>query len=284
MLAVVAALALAGTACGAKDDASPTTTARRATTTEPRRSTTTTTPSPTTTATPGGKVLRVLVTNDDGVQAPGIAVLVDALRALPDTQVTVVAPSQNRSGTGGKVSDGSVRTSGTTTLGGYPATAVDGFPADAVAVALGENGPQPDVVVSGVNDGANLGPVTAISGTVGAARAAAEAGIPALAVSQGKGDPPDFANGARLAVLWVAQHRAQLLAHDIDVVGVVNLNVPTCTNGTVHGVKEVPPAATVDGADATPDCSVATETANPTDDVQAYLSGWASQSELPLDG
>ena len=284
MLAVVAALALAGTACGAKDDASPTTTARRTTTTEPRRSTTTTTPSPTTTATPGGKVLRVLVTNDDGVQAPGIAVLVDALRALPDTQVTVVAPSQNRSGTGGKVSDGSVRTSGTTTLGGYPATAVDGFPADAVAVALGENGPQPDVVVSGVNDGANLGPVTAISGTVGAARAAAEAGIPALAVSQGKGDPPDFANGARLAVLWVAQHRAQLLAHDIDVVGVVNLNVPTCTNGTVHGVKEVPPAATVDGADATPDCSVATETANPTDDVQAYLSGWASQSELPLDG
>jgi 5'-nucleotidase len=195
-----------------------------------------------------------------------------------------VAPSQNRSGTGGKVSDGSVTTTGTMTLGGYPATAVDGFPADAVAVALGENGPQPDVVVSGVNDGANLGPLTSVSGTVGAARAAAQAGIPAVAVSQGRGTPPDFANGARLAVVWVEQHRAQLLANDMDVIGVVNLNVPTCTNGTVHGIKEVPPAVTAAGIDAVPDCSPATRSVEPTDDVQAYRNGWASQSELPLDG
>lgn len=282
---VVTVAALLGAACGAQDDAAPTTTSRRTATTESRQTTTSTVaPAPTTAPVADGPVLRVLVTNDDGVQAPGIAVLVDALRALPNTQVTVVAPSQNRSGTGGKVSDGSVSTSATTTLGGYPATAVDGFPADAVAVALGENGPQPDVVVSGVNDGANLGPVTAVSGTVGAARAAAEAGIPALAVSQGKGDPADFANGARLAVLWVEQHREQLLAHDMDVIGVVSLNVPTCTNGTVHGVKEVPPAETVAGADAAPNCSAATVSVDPTDDVQAYLNGWASQSELPLDG
>ena len=283
---MVATVAFLGTACGAKDDASPTTTTGRTATTEARQTTTSTTEpeAATTTAAPGGQVLRVLVTNDDGVQAPGIAVLVDALRALPNTQVTVVAPSQNRSGSGGKVTDGSVSASGATTLGGYPATAVDGFPADAVAVALGESGPQPDVVVSGVNDGANLGPLTAVSGTVGAARAAAQAGIPALAVSQGKGSPADFANGARLAVLWVEQHREQLLARDMDVIGVVNLNVPTCTNGTVHGVKEVPPAETVAGYDAAPDCSAATESVNPADDVQAYLNGWASQTELPLDG
>jgi 5'-nucleotidase len=277
--------ALVAAACGAKGDESSSTTVKRTTTTEVRQTTTSTTAQePPTAPQASGQVLRVLVTNDDGVQAPGIAVLVDALRALPNTQVTVVAPSQNRSGTGGKVSEGSVSTSGTTTLGGYPATAVEGFPADAVAVALGENGPQPDVVVSGVNDGANLGPVTAISGTVGAARAAAEAGIPSLAVSQGKGSPADFANGARLAVLWVEQHREQLLARDMDVIGVVSLNVPTCTNGTVHGVKEVPPAESVAGSDAAPDCSAATQTVDPADDVQAYLNGWASQSELPLDG
>ena len=281
----MAVAAVLGTACGAKDDAAPTTTARRTTTTAARQTTTSTMPpAPTSEPATGGATLRVLVTNDDGVHAPGISVLVDALASLPNTQVTVVAPAENRSGTGGKVTDGSVTTSGTTTLSGYPATAVGGFPADAVAVALGENGPQPDVVVSGVNDGANLGPVTAISGTVGAARAAAQAGIPALAVSQGRGDPPDFANGARLAVLWVEQHRASLLAHDMDVVGVVNLNVPTCTNGTVHGVKEVAPADNVAGTDAAPNCSAATESVDPTTDVQAYLNGWASQSELPLDG
>ena len=273
-------------ACGAKgDDAAPSSSTKRTTTTQVRQTTTSTQPvTSTSSLAASSEVLRVLVTNDDGVQAPGIAVLVDALRVLPNTQVTVVAPSQNRSGTGGKVTDGSVSTSGATTLGGYPATAVDGFPADAVAVALGENGPQPDVVVSGVNDGANLGPLTAISGTVGAARAAAQAGIPALAVSQGKGSPADFANGARLAVLWVEQHREQLLARDMDVIGVVNLNVPTCTNGTVHGIKEVPSAETVDGYDAAPDCSAATGSVDPTDDVQAYLNGWASQTELPLDG
>ena len=75
-----------------------------------------------------------------------------------------------------------------------------------------------------------------------------------------------------------------LLARDMDVVGVVNLNVPTCTNGTVHGIKDVPPAPTTQGADGTPDCSAATQLAEPADDVAAYLAGWASQSELPLDG
>ena len=85
-------------------------------------------------------------------------------------------------------------------------------------------------------------------------------------------------------MVWVVQHRAQLLAHDIDVVGVVNLNVPTCTNGTVHGVKEVPLADNVGGTDTAPDCSAATLSVEPTTDVQAYLNGWASQSELPLDG
>jgi len=290
VVVLLAAGVLLAPACGARGDGATSTTVGRTPSTAPRRTTSTapattapTDAAPATTA-PDATVLRVLVTNDDGVRAPGIAALVQELRALPGTLVTVVAPSENRSGTGGKVTEGSVRTSGTTTLDGYPATAVDGYPADAVAVALGENGPQPDVVVSGVNDGANLGPTTRISGTVGAARAAAEAGIPAVAVSQGRGSPPDLANGARLAALWVERHREQLLARDMDVVGVVNLNVPTCTNGTVHGIKEVPPATTTQGADGTPDCSAATQFADPADDVAAYLAGWASQSELPLDG
>ncbi len=296
MLGALVAGGLPAAACGARgDDGQSGAAARRSTSTAPRRTTTTPPGSTAPDAQPPGsqvpdaqipeaQTLRVLVTNDDGVRSPGLAALVQELRALPGTQVTVVAPATDQSGTGDAFTEGSVRTSGTTTLNGDPATAVEGFPADAVAVALGENGPQPDVVVAGVDDGASLGPAAQVSGTVGAARAAAMAGIPALAVGQGAGSPPDLANGARLAVLWVAQHREQLLARDMDVTGVVHLTVPTCTNGTVHGIKEVPPAPTVAGAGGRPDCSAATQGAQPADDVAAYLAGWASQSELPLDG
>ena len=85
------------------------------------------------------------------------------------------------------------------------------------------------------------------SGTVGAARVAARNGIRALAVSQGSGDPPDYPASARRAVAWVKQHRAAILAGRgkaaPDLVGVDNLNVPTCTSGAVRGLVRVPVSA-----------------------------------------
>ena len=157
---------------------------------------------PSTSAPPstGSHVLQVLVTNDDGVGAPGINAVVEALRALPGTKVTVVAPAANQSGTGNKTTNGALTATTATTASGYPAKAVAGYPVDTVIWAVDQKGisGRPALVVSGVNDGENVGPLTSISGTVGAARAAAARGIPALAASQGVDDnlPPDFQAGA----------------------------------------------------------------------------------------
>ena len=123
------------------------------------------------------QTLTIMVTNDDGVDAPGIDAVVQGLRTLPDTQVTVVAPLTNQSGTGGKTtptSAGALVTTKATTASGYPSTAVHGYPADTVIWAVKDHGLsfRPDVVVSGINFGQNIGPLAELSGTVGAAREA----------------------------------------------------------------------------------------------------------------
>src|SRR3954447_11913401 len=75
------------------------------------------------------RALRVLVTNDDGVGAPGIDALVERLRTLPNVELTVVAPATNQSGTADRFSTTPLTTTSATTQHGYPATAVNGFPA-----------------------------------------------------------------------------------------------------------------------------------------------------------
>ncbi|MEZ5145403.1 MAG: 5'/3'-nucleotidase SurE [Acidimicrobiales bacterium] len=234
--------------------------------------------------TPGTTVaarpLRILVTNDDGVGAPGIDAVVEGLRALPSTEVVVVAPATNQSGTGGRTTEGEVAVSDATTASGVPAKAVAGYPADTVAVAIDRNGIpwKPDLVVSGINAGQNLGPATKISGTVGAAQAAAKRGVPALAASQGLTDQPDFPGGVQLVTEWVQAHRAALLAGTAPL-QVVNLNVPTCTVGTRQDTVEVPVAADFGSVDITKvDCN---GTGPVTDDVTAFVSGHATLSELP---
>jgi 5'-nucleotidase len=232
-----------------------------------------------TTAAPA-ESLRVLVTNDDGVDAPGIDAVVQALAALPDTEVVVVAPRENQSGTGGQTTAGALTATDATTASGYPAKAVDGFPADTIVWAFDQGGIEvrPHLVISGINTGQNLGPVADISGTVGAARAAVARGIPALAASQGLADQPDFASGVDEVLSWLELHRAELLAGTAPV-AVENLNVPTCSVGTVRGVIEQPPAADLAGRDMfTVDCSSTKE--NFVDDVDAFVNGYAVLSDL----
>ncbi len=159
----------------------------------------------------GASTLRVLVTNDDGVKAPGIDVLVQALRKLANVRVTVVAPAENQSGTSDRATPdpATLTTSKTTTVSGYRAIAVHGFPADTVIWALGGGVTQrPDLVVSGINSAENLGSSVPLSGTVGAARTAARDGIRALAVSQGSGSPPNYPASASRAIAWVKSHRS----------------------------------------------------------------------------
>jgi 5'-nucleotidase len=227
------------------------------------------------------KILRILVTNDDGVDAAGLDALVEELRDLDRVKVTVVAPATNQSGTGDQTTAGELTTSETTTAGGYPAIAVQGFPADTVEFALDGGIPKmPHVVVAGVNEGQNLGPVFTVSGTVGAARTSVRRGIPGVAVSAGLGESPDFAAGADAAVDWVKGHRKKLVKGK-DPTDVVNINVPTCPAGEIRGLVEVPAAPTGDALAAV-DCTSTLE--DPPDDLVAFTNGFATLSEVPPEG
>jgi 5'-nucleotidase len=219
--------------------------------------------------------LRILVSNDDGYAAPGIAALVDALLALPNVEVVVVAPDGNRSGSGGQTTPGGTTGSEVTMANGHRAVAVTGFPADAVAHALDVLGEQPDLVVSGINEGQNLGPIVEISGTVGAARVAAQRGIPAVAVSQGLGTPePDYAAGVAAVIDWIEEHRTDLAGATQGAV--VNINVPTCGAGEPAEPVEVPTATDATGRNvvtADVDCTLAAGV-TPADDVDGFNAGY----------
>jgi 5'-nucleotidase len=236
-------------------------------------------PGPATEARP----LRVLVTNDDGVGAPGLDAVVQALLGEPGVEVVVVAPATDQSGSGDRTTDGPLVATPATTLGGYEATAVDGTPADSVVVALERLDPDPDLVVSGSNRGQNIGPAVTVSGTVGAARTAARRGIPAIAVSQGIAETPDYATGTRLLLEWLRAHRAELAdgPEDGEPAMLTNLNVPTCPSGEVRGVIEVPVATDLLGRDPlTVDCVTPAETWMPADDIGAFIVGYAPLSTL----
>jgi 5'-nucleotidase len=218
--------------------------------------------------------LEILVSNDDGVGAEGIAVLVDTLRKLRNVKVTVAAPATNQTGAGGKTTDGEVTANPATTATGYEATAVNGFPADSVNYALDHVvSKTPNVVVSGVNEGQNLGGFTDVSGTVGAARAAVARGIPALAVSAAL-DDPDYPTASKLAADWIRQHRVELSKKPKSPVLLESLNVPTCPNGTLRGVATTTVATATDHAFDPVNC--ASTIAKPADDITAYINGFAS--------
>jgi 5'-nucleotidase len=231
--------------------------------------------------------LRILVTNDDGYAAPGIDALVEALRDVPGVKVTVIAPAENKSGSGSSTTPGQLTTSKATTASGYPAVSVAGFPADTVIYALEQGGlkQKPNLVMSGINLGQNIGVAVDVSGTVGAAKAAAARGIPALAVSQGirPDSDPDYAAGVARAVRWLKEHRKALTPKKGKKVKVVldNLNVPSCTTGKVRGLVEVPVAGSEVAGIGDPQNCASTLT-GPANDVEAFLNGYATITELPV--
>lgn len=230
---------------------------------------------------------KILVTNDDGVGAEGIDALVNALIALDDVKVTVVAPAENQSGSGGKTTDGTLEVRDATTKSGYPAKAVVGFPADSIVWALDRGGIDfvPDLVVSGINEGQNYSfEIAPISGTVGAARAAAMRNVPSVAVSQGLGEPPDYPSSVAAVVAWIEENRADL---EVRMPGdptpyFVSINVPTCAPGTtLRGVVEVP-MGSLDGSDY--NASDCTSTVTPDSDVTGFQNGYGVVTELAVAG
>ncbi|PSQ56031.1 5'/3'-nucleotidase SurE [Halobacteriales archaeon SW_8_68_21] len=170
----------------------------------------------------------ILLTNDDGIDAVGLRALADALSA--DHDVTVVAPATNQSGVGGARSWWETTVEYAETDRGY---AVEGTPADCVAVADVALGLAPDVVVSGCNHGPNIGAhILGQSGTVGAAMEASFLGTPAVAVSlYDRGNLPvpptldndDFAVAGEVVADLLDRIDDGVLPFGADV---LNVNVP----------------------------------------------------------
>ena len=162
--------------------------------------------------------MRILVSNDDGYFAPGIAALAAAVRHLGE--VTVVAPERDRSGASQSLTLDrplSVRTAANGFL--Y----VNGTPTDCVHLAInGLLGERPDIVISGINDGANMGDDTIYSGTVAAATEGFLLGVPAIAFSLIEHGYAHLDSAARVAADLVAALAPRLIREPM----LLNVNIP----------------------------------------------------------
>jgi 5'-nucleotidase len=176
----------------------------------------------------------ILLTNDDGVNSPGLLALKEALQAVGE--VVVFAPEHNWSAAGHrKTMHKPLRVQEATLADGSPALVTNGGPADCVALAVLGVLPQvPDLVISGINPGSNVAQDMTYSGTVAASLEALISGIPALAVSVavGRGGNADFRCAARYAAL---------LAHKVLSSGrkdlLLNVNVPGVSCDQIKGVE-----------------------------------------------
>lgn len=176
----------------------------------------------------------ILITNDDGVGAPGIDALARGLDAVG--QVTVIAPERNWSASGHvKTMHRPLRVREGQLLSGLPALVTDGAPSD--AVALGLMGVVPDavdLVISGINRGANVGSDLTYSGTVTAAMEGTIGGVPSFAISLDTyEDGQDYATAAEFAV-----HLAEeILARGLPEGVLLNVNVPNVPAAEIQGVR-----------------------------------------------
>src|SRR4051812_28310708 len=182
--------------------------------------------------------MRILLTNDDGVNARGIELLETAARRLSD-DIWIVAPTEEQSGAGHSLTlTQPVRLR----EHGAQRFSVTGTPTDAVMLALAHvmKDRPPDLILSGINRGANLAEDVTYSGTVSAAMEGALAGVPSIALSQsyareGMGDTVPFA----AAEEWAERVLTPLLAAPFAPKTLVNINFPALPAEQVRGVRVV---------------------------------------------
>lgn len=177
--------------------------------------------------------MHILLTNDDGIYAPGIQALYHALSA--DHQVTVVAPDRERSAVGHAITlHQPLRARQVALNAHYRGTAVNGTPADCVKLGLYEiAATRPDLVVSGINPGANVGINVNYSGTVAAAKEAALFGLPALAASVHSRAVQHFEDAARCV-----RDLAEAVARKGLPQGTfLNINIPDTPYEAIAGIR-----------------------------------------------
>lgn len=210
----------------------------------------------------------ILLTNDDGIFADGLRHLKDAAEGLGS--VRIVAPERERSAISHAITlHDPVRVRDCRVNGDFYGQGVAGTPADAVKIAIHSLLPRkPDLVISGINNGANVGINVLYSGTVSAAREAAIMGIPAMSVSIAqKKDPPFFS-----AIPHVEAIGRWILAHGLPPGVALNVNVPALPPHEVKGIKLTRQALTKFHEEYEP-------REDPRGNVYYWLSG-----EVPLNG
>ena len=176
--------------------------------------------------------MRVLLTNDDGISAPGLQAARRALRELDGVEVDVIAPDSNRSATARSITTRSPLTVEEVEFGdGDRGFATDGTPVDCVRFAeVGLIGERPDLIVSGINHGANLGDDITYSGTVAAALEGIVLGIPAVAFSQqSSGGGMGYVSGRfdfAVAAAFAARLVGRMAEETMPASTLINVNVP----------------------------------------------------------
>ena len=185
-------------------------------------------------------MLNVLLSNDDGIFAPGLAALAAAFLA-DGWRVFVCAPDGERSGASHGIVIARPIIAAPVVLEGFgeavPAFKCDGLPGDCVRLALLELCTErPDMVVAGVNDGWNVGKDVHYSGTFGAAMEAAFCGVPSIAVSAQHPSPAQYQYAAELA----ARLARKLVKDPLPLPSVLNVNIPKCDAGQIQGLVEAP--------------------------------------------
>ena len=170
----------------------------------------------------------LLVTNDDGVDSPALQILVDALHDLGE--VWVFAPDREQSGVGHGISLHRPLRVKEIRERWYM---IDGTPTDCVLLAVREFLPRrPDLVLSGINSGPNLGDDVTYSGTVAGAYEGMLLGIPSIALSNGNHEPSDYKTAAKCGVL-LARH---VLEHGLPKDTVLNVNIPNLPFEELEGI------------------------------------------------
>ncbi len=233
--------------------------------------------------------MKILVSNDDGYRAEGLAALGAALRPLG--AVAIVAPERNRSGASNSLTlDVPVRAERYAT----DAYFVTGTPTDCVHLGIsGLFNFEHDMVVSGVNDGANLGDDTLYSGTVAAAVEGRFLGLPAIAVSLcvETNSPRNFAGAARVAADLVGR----MMRRPMNGALILNVNVPDVPDGELRGMKvtrlgsrhrskPIVPAKDPRGRDVYwVGAAGKGQDAGPGTDFHAIAEGFASVTPLQID-
>jgi 5'-nucleotidase len=173
--------------------------------------------------------MRILLSNDDGYQAPGLEALAESLSQI--AKIVVVAPDQDRSGASNSLTLTSPLRARTMENGFIR---VDGTPTDCVHLAItGLLEEDPDLVVSGINAGPNMGDDVLYSGTVAAATEGRFLGLPAIAVSMNSHDPQHIESGARVALELVQRLERAPLTESV----ILNVNVPDLPYADLKGIR-----------------------------------------------